>query len=146
MAMYALAVTLLICSLCHHQANVSQVWFADDATAAGQLTPLLNWWKYLQVQGPHYGYFPNPAKNHLIVKPHLLISATELFYGTDIQITCHGQCHLGTAIGTRSFTDEYVSKKVKSWSEEILALSSITQTHPHSAYSVFVHGVILKWN
>ena len=47
MAMYALAVTPLIRSLRHHQLNVSQVWFADDATAAGQLTPLLNWWKYL---------------------------------------------------------------------------------------------------
>jgi len=35
---------------------------------------------------------------------------------------------------------------VKSWSEEILALSSIVQTHPHSAYGAFVHGVIPKWN
>jgi len=73
-------------------------------------------------------------------------SATELFHETNIQIICHGQHHLGAAIGTQSFTDEYVSKKVKSWSEEILALSSIAQTHPHSAYSAFVHGVIPKWN
>ena len=41
MAMYALAVTPLINSLCHHQSDVSQAWFADDATAAGQLISLL---------------------------------------------------------------------------------------------------------
>ena len=41
MAMYALAVTPLIDSLHHHHQNVSQAWFADDATAGGQLTPLL---------------------------------------------------------------------------------------------------------
>ena len=33
MAMYALAVTPLIDSLHHHHQNVSQAWFADDATA-----------------------------------------------------------------------------------------------------------------
>ena len=146
MAMYALAVTPLIRSLRRCQPNVSQVWFADDATAAGQLAPLLHWWRHILAKGPLYGYFPNPAKTHLIVKPDLFDSATALFQGTDIQITCHGQRHLGAAIGTRSFTEEYVSKKVKSWSEEILSLSNIAQTHPHSAYSAFVHGIIHKWN
>ena len=38
------------------------------------------------------------------------------------------------------FIEEYVSKKVKSWSDEIL---TIAETHPHSA---FVHGVVPKWN
>ena len=40
MAMHALAVIPLINSLRHHQADVSQAWFVDDATAAGQFTPL----------------------------------------------------------------------------------------------------------
>ena len=43
-------------------------------------------------------------------------------------------------------TEEYVSKKVKIWSDEILTLSSIVETHPHNAYCVLVHGVIPKWN
>ena len=45
MAMYALTVTPLIDSLRHHHPNVSQAWFVDVATAAGQLTSLLQWWK-----------------------------------------------------------------------------------------------------
>jgi len=69
MAICAFAVTLLICSLHHYQLNISQIWFADDTTAARQLTPLLNWWKYLLCQGLLYGYFPNSAKAHLIVLP-----------------------------------------------------------------------------
>ena len=43
MAMYAIAITPLINHLRRSQPDISQVWFADDATAAGQLAPLLQW-------------------------------------------------------------------------------------------------------
>ena len=145
MAMYALAVTSLINSLCHHQPDVSQAWFADDATAAGQLTPLLQWWKQFLSLGPLYNYHPNAAKTYLIVKPQLYDLAKHLFQDTNVQITCHDQHHLGAAIGTRLFTEKYVSKKVKIWSDEILT-SSIAETHPHSVYCAFVHDVVPKWN
>ena len=79
-------------------------------------------------------------------KPQHFDLAKKVFMGTNVQITCHGHRHLGVAIGTRSFTEEYVSEKVKIWSNEIFALSAIAKTHPHSAYSAFVHGVIHKWN
>ena len=59
---------------------------------------------------------------------------------------CHGQRHLGAAIRTWLFTEEYVFRKVKTWSDELLTLSSIAETHPHSAYCAFVHGVVSKWN
>ena len=58
----------------------------------------------------------------------------------------HGHHHLGTAIGAWLFTEEYVSKKVKIWSDEILTLSSIAAYYPRSAYCAFVHGVVPKWN
>ena len=47
MAMYAIAVTPLINYLRQSQPDISQVWFADDTTAAGKLAPLLQWWKLL---------------------------------------------------------------------------------------------------
>ena len=53
---------------------------------------------------------------------------------------------MGAAIGTRSFTESYVSNKVKMWSEEILSLSNIAETHPHSAYSAFTHSIKHRWN
>jgi len=64
MAMYALAVTPLI-----RQPDISQVWYADDATAAGKLRSLFEWWKQILHQGPCYGYFPKAAKTCVIVKP-----------------------------------------------------------------------------
>ena len=117
---YAIAVTPLINHLRQSQPDVSQVWYADDATAAGQLEPLLQWWKLVSSTCPHYGYFPNAIKTYLIVKPQYLDSATALFQGTNVQITCLGQQHLGAAISSRSFTEEYISKKVKLWCDEIL--------------------------
>ena len=142
MAMYAHAVTPLINSLCHHHPDVSQAWFVDDATAAGQLTPLLQWsnfslWAHFMVT-----ILMSP-KHTLLLSHNSIIQQNELFWDTNVQVSCHGQCHLGAAIGTQLFTEEYVSKK--SWSDEILTLSSIATTHPHNAYCVFVHGVVPKW-
>ena len=54
--------------------------------------------------------------------------------------------YLGAAISTRSFTEEYVSKKVKLRCDEIFTLSTIAKTYPHSAYGTFVHGILHKWN
>ena len=111
------------------------------------MTPLLQWWKQLLSLGPLYGYHPNAAKTNLIVKPQLYDSAKQIFQDSNVQITCHGQRHLGAAIGTWLFTEEYVSKKVKIWRlGEIFTLSSIAETHRHSVYCAFVHGVIPTWN
>ena len=41
MAMYAIA---------------TQAWFADDATAGGQIQHLHEWWTKLQNSRPSYGY------------------------------------------------------------------------------------------
>ena len=32
------------------------------------------------------------------------------------------------------------------WCDEILTLSAIAKTHPHSAYCAFVLGILHKWN
>ena len=45
MAMYALAVVPLIRQLHTVVPDVRQVWFADDATAAGSLSSILDWWR-----------------------------------------------------------------------------------------------------
>ena len=78
------------------------------------------------------------------MKPQYLDSATALFQGSNVQIIYLGHRHLGAAIGSRSFTEEYVSKKVKLWRDEIITLSNIAKTHPHSAYAAFIHGVLHK--
>ena len=86
MTMYAIATVPLIEKL--QSSNTNQVWHADDATACGTLLNLKAWWTMLSSSGPSYGYFVNPGKTWLIVKPQHERDATELFSGTGISITC----------------------------------------------------------
>ena len=67
MAMNALAVTTLIHSLHQSQPDISQVWYANDVTAAGKFIPLLLWQKHLLNCGAMHGYFSNTVKTCLIV-------------------------------------------------------------------------------
>ena len=145
MSMYALAVVPLIRKLHSTVPDASQVWFADDATAVGPVSKLLEWWHHLVSVGPAFGYFPNSSKTFLIVKPEFLSQAESLFVNTNITVTVQGQRHLGAALGSRAFAEEYVSRKVTDWIDEISQLSEIAQTRPHSAYCAFTHGLIGRW-
>ena len=112
MGMYALAMVPLIRRLRTEVPDVSQVWFADDASAVGSLSSQLTWWRQLSSYGPAYGYFTNAVKTILIVKPEHLTRAQKLFADTNIQITARGQRHLGAVLGSREFAEEYVADKV----------------------------------
>ena len=48
--------------------SVSQVWLADDATAAGKLHKLKEWWITIIEEGEKFGYFVKPSKSWLILK------------------------------------------------------------------------------
>ena len=85
MAMYAIAITPLIDHL--QDQNTKQVWFADDATAVGDLSSLKSWWNHLDKIGPEYGYLPNATKSWLIVKQDQLEQAKSLFKDTGVSIT-----------------------------------------------------------
>ena len=125
--------------------RLTQVWFADDATAGGTLLGLRDWWSGLQDLGSHYGYYPNAAKTWLIVKPAFFSDAQQVFKGTGVQVTTEGKRHLGAALGSRLFAEQYISEKVESWSRCIVKLSDIAKVHPHAAYSAFTHGLCNKW-
>ena len=143
MAMYSVSVTPLIASL--QDSHVKQVWFADDPTAGGTLHGLRGWWSRLQDLGSYYGYYPNALKTWLIVKPVYSSDAQQLFEGTGVQVTVDGKRHLGAALGSCLFTEQYVSEKVDSWSCCVAKLSDIAKVHPHAAYSAFTHGLCNKW-
>ena len=73
MDMYAIATRSLIDELKTAEAEVTQVWFADDSSGAGTLDWLKRWWDHLREVGPSYGYFPKAARTNGIVKnPELL--------------------------------------------------------------------------
>ena len=59
---------------------------------------------------------------------------------TDVHVTTNGKRHLGTAIGSTSFTEEYVKRKVESWVKKIIQLSDIAKSQPHATYFAYIHG------
>ena len=93
-------------------------------------------------QGPLYGYNPNAiilsSHSSLTLQQHF---SRALMFRLLVLVT---DTYLGAAISTRSFTEKYVSKKVKLRCDEIFTLSTIAKTHPHSAYGTFVHGILHK--
>ena len=143
MAMYAIATSPLIHRL--KDKKIRQVWFADDATAGGNLNHLRSWWDNITTIGPDYGYLPNSAKTCLIVKDSKLEEANIIFKGTGLSITTEGKRHLGAALGTQSFVKEFVQLKVKNWVQELDRLSNIATTQPHAAYAALTHGLSNKW-
>ena len=145
MAMYALAIRPLIDKLRDAEPNARQVWFADDATAAGRLATLHQWWQHVTTIGLDFGYYPNASNTHLVVKPELVSEAKKMFENKEVQIFTNGQRHLGAAIGTHEFIEAYAAQKIEKWVNEIESLTAIAHTHPHATYAAFVHGVIGRW-
>ena len=73
------------------------------------------------------------------------VCVIEVFEGTGVQITTEGKCHLGAAMGSRSFAEEYTSRKVEKWTEEIKRLAKVAVSQPHAAYAAFTHGMSCRW-
>ena len=132
MTMYALSVVPLI----QHLAGFD-IWYADDASAGGDLRGLCHWWDELSHTGPDFGYFPNTSKTCLIVKPSFAHQAKTLFFGTGIIVSDSGKRYLGSVLGTNNFFAGYVRNKVASWALEIEKLSVVAITQPQAAFAAF---------
>ena len=121
MSLYAVSLQPLITVLSVRN-SAKQCWYADDVTGAGSLEDIRKWWDEFLTAGPTLGYYPNPKKCWLVVKPEKLDDAKDVFAGTGISITTEGRKHLGAALGQRSYLEDYVGSKDKEWVNEVTAL------------------------
>ena len=133
MAMYALGVLPLIHSLTSNA--IKQLWYADDATASGELSKIRSWWERLVEIGPQYGYFLNASKTWMVVKKEKFEEAQAVFDGTGVNVTQEGKRYLGASLGTKAFTENFVSEKVLEWTKEIEVPSTFAVSQPHAAYA-----------
>ncbi|KAG1701696.1 hypothetical protein GQR58_004720 [Nymphon striatum] len=101
---------------------------------------LKKWWDELCESGPLYEYFPKPSKTWVIVKPEFLTSAKENF--PELNITDVGHKYLGSYIGTKEGTTDFISAKVDIWIEE---LSRIATREPQVAYAAYIYGLSKRW-
>ena len=88
------------------------VAYADDFSVAGSILSLKYWWDTFCELGPKFGYFPEPKKSWLIIKSDCFAKAIHMFNDTNIQITTQGRRHLGPALGTSQFRNEYIMEKI----------------------------------
>ena len=102
------------------------------------------WWDKIKARGPGYGYFPNPRKSWLIVKPQYQDEAKSLF--PDVNITTEGQRYLGSFIGTEEGKRQFVKNEVQKWAEEISTIADIGRTEPQLAYSAYTVGISKRWS
>ena len=143
MPMYAVATLPLIKRL---PESVTQVWYADDATALGHAAELCEWCDKLASLGPGYGYYPNPSKTWLVTKEEHHADAMAAFEGTNVNVTSAGRPHLGATLGTPTYTDQFVAERVDQWSNEVRLLSAIATIQSHAAFVAFTHGLSSKWS
>ena len=92
-------------------------------------------WDALSTLGPDFGYFPNDRKCWIIAKPAKEESVREAFKDTSINVTVQGQKHLGAAIGSREYLEEYVSEKVTNWINDIAKLAEFALSQPQACYA-----------
>ena len=63
----------------------------------------------LTVEGPTFGYFPNPSKTYLVTKKSHFDETSNMFAGSEVNVTLDGRPYLGVAIGSHEYVEECVS-------------------------------------
>ena len=105
----------------------------------------MRWWDELSSSGPAFGYFPNAKKCWLITKPEKEEEARAVFGATAINITTEGHKHLGAALGSRSYFEEYVGQKVEDWVSQVMKLAEFAVSQPQASYVAFTFGLRHRW-
>ena len=83
---------------------VTQLWFADDAGAAGKFGHILEHFQDLRARGPPRGYLPEPNKSILVVAPQNVARAEEFVQGMGMKIVTESW-YLGDFVGYRAAKD-----------------------------------------
>ena len=86
------------------------------------------------------------------MKPQFEAKARTVFEGTGVKIRCsqnpkeNGARHLGGALGTQEFAEEYVRTKVEKLCDELSVLADFAKHEPQAAHAVFTHAFLSKLN
>ena len=139
MAFYACSTMPLLT----HDSAAKKAGYADDGVIGGKVIDAHRDWTTLKQHGPPNGVFPQGDKTWCIVKPPFEAQCRALF--TDVKITLTGHKYLGSFIGNKEKTEEFVAKQIEEWKKDIDALVEIAQQEPQLAYSAYVFGTSKRW-
>ena len=104
MPWYSMNTVTIIQRFNNLDANIKQIWLADDAAGGGKIQSLRNWYDHLVTEGRKYGY---GSKSWLIVKSETIAKEAESIFENSVNITIEGKWHLGSVIGSQNYKDEF---------------------------------------
>ena len=125
--------------------DIKQVWLADDASGAGKLHTLYDWYNEVKDTGHKYSYYVNERKSWLIVKDPTKADEAKQTFGDSINVTTEGKRHLGAALSSQIFKEQYCKDMVENWLQELNQLCEFAKTEPHAAYAAYCHGYKSKF-
>ena len=76
-------------------------------------------------------------KTWIIVKNESMVEQAKEIFGDDVKVTCEGQRHVGAALGTKDFKQNFVSAKVEKWFEDVRQLATVAVEEPQAALCAF---------
>ena len=143
MFLYAVGTLPLIQSLKNPSAW-TQVWYADDASACGELTSIRRWFDLLLQQGPSYGYFPNATKSYVVVHPSSVAFAKSVFGSLGVHVVTSHR-FLGGFLGDVPARNSFVQAKVDQWVSDVHHLSRLAVPQPQAAYAALTKSLQCEW-
>ena len=105
--------------------------YADDSSCIAAFEALVEWLNLLLLDGPKYGYFPEPENSYLVVHPDFIEIAKEKFKDFKLNIVT-GYRFLGGFIGNEDDVNKWLNQKVDVWVKSVEKLASAA--HDQHAY------------
>ena len=124
--MYAAGILPLVLSL-KNPSWWTQLWYADNASAAGILDDLYEWFTLLRDQGPAYGYFPALSKCVLVVDDCSKDKDQDLFSSLGVHVAADHR-FLGGFVGSKDEILSYVSNKVQHWINHVKLFADVASS------------------
>ena len=112
---------------------MKQNWYADDSACFAKLHLLKEWLDILMIEGPKFGYFPEPDKSYIVIHPDFIQEAQTVFDGMGVQIVT-GRKLLGGFIGGKDDTVIWMEKKIERWVSAVHKLSNAAKSQPQAAF------------
>ena len=130
-----------------HHALDSQAsrFFSHFFSASERLVALRSWCSNLIQCGPKYGYYPQPAKSWLIVKPEKLDEARRISEGTGVKITTEGERHLEAVIWMRGTSRGTFMKLSKNGWMKYLCFRKLQQSNHKQHTVATLLGISISW-
>ena len=122
MAINGIAIILLIALL--QKPNVTQKWYEDDGSAAGDRKSLRAKLDNVDVHGKAFGYNMKPSNCQLIVKENRRERAIKVFEATNITMVDGFRVH-----GSPSACDKIMESEIEKTATLTEKLSKIAKTH-----------------